>query len=257
MVIYTRNSIQRAYSATTSLAFLILAVILAPSLAACGSATDDEGRQLPSDKQVIADVTPSDTEDIVSVDVVKGKSGEVYLHKSDLAWYFDRGVVVKRKAEISGAPDAVVIVGGLARYALIGDRYQYLKFLTTYNEYEGIPAPSDKELLSYVRDNLTDVFVSRDHTIVEVGSVKIRTDQSRVWHTALSLTVPIEIAYKVIKNNTTVEGREDVFDVRFYRESIDAPLKGLLATEKSRQQLGEQHYSEAEIRNMKTLREGL
>ncbi len=181
-------------------AFAVLLALAFATTSCSGASTDSEGRTLPSDAEVIADVTPDDTENVVSVEVVPGKSGEAYLHENDLAWYFDRGVVVKRKAPLDGAPNAVVAVGGLARYVWTGSGYQYSRFLTTYNEYEGIPAPDDDELLDYVNDHLADVFQSRDHTIVEISSVKL-ADSPRKWHSVTSFTVPFRISYKYIKNN--------------------------------------------------------
>lgn len=232
-----------------------LLLSLALALAACGaSSNDSEGRALPSDKRVIADVTPADSENVVDVDVVKGRSGESYLHTKDLVWYFDRGVVIKRKAEIPKAPDAVVVVGGLARYQLIGDEYQYRKFLTTYNEYEGIPAPSERELTKYVNDNLQQVFVSRDHNIVDIEKVVVEPDKAWNWHTPISFSVPFRIQYTRRKNNTELEQRADLFDVRFYKKTSDAPIHALMATEKSRLVLGGETLTASEIDQMKTLR---
>ena len=96
---------------------LALTAALALPMSACrGAAEDTEGRSLPSDKQVIADITPADSGNVVDVSVVAKNSGEAYFHTRDLAWYFDRGAVIKRKATVSGAPDAVVVIGGRARW---------------------------------------------------------------------------------------------------------------------------------------------
>ena len=223
----------------------------------CGGGDATASGGFPSDKQVVTDVMPKDKDQVVEVSVTKNKSGEAYLDKQDLNWYWDRGVVVKRKANMPEAPDAVVVVGGLARYVLVGDEYRYYKFLTTYNEYEGIPAPRDKELVKVVRGNLSKVFQSWDHKIVGIDSVEMNGDGKRVWHTPLSFTVPFTINYEYIKNNTTIETREDVFDIRFYRDDIHSPVDNLLASERSRKQLGEKQYAAAEIEGMKTLRSGL
>ena len=101
---------------------VVLIVILAKlSLAACTDSSDDAvGRRLPSDLEVIEDVTPNDTENVVEVQVVPGKSGESYLHPDTLAWALDRGAVINRAANIAGAPKAVV-VRGLARYPRLGE----------------------------------------------------------------------------------------------------------------------------------------
>lgn len=228
---------------------------LALTLAACGaSGSDSEGHALPSDKRVIADVTPSDSENVVDVAVVSGRSGESYLHTKDLVWYFDRGVIIKRKAGLAEAPSAVVVVGGLARYQLIGNKYQYRRFLTTYNEYEGIPAPSEYELTDYVNDHLQEVFVSRDHNIVAIEEVVLEPDAEWNWHTPISFSVPFRIQYTQRKSNTALEERTDIFDIRFYRKTLDAPIHALMATETSRLVLGDRVLAASEIDHMKTLR---
>lgn len=244
------------HSRTMSILLTLTAVLAVPFSACGGAAEDTEGRLLPSDKQVITDITPADAENVVDVDVVAGKSGEAYFHAHEHAWYFDRGAVIKRKAAVSGAPDAVVVVGGLARYVLVGDRYEYLKFLTTYNKYEGIPAPSKADLLDYVREHLSNVFVSREHLVVGIKAVDIAADEPWKWHSAMSFSVPFDIHYRQIKNNTDIEVRLDRFDIRFYRDSVSDPLKGLMATETSRKQLAVEQFSPEEIRSMPTLRNG-
>lgn len=209
---------------------------------------------LPSDKQVVADVTPRDKANVIDVYTTKGKSGEAYFHKNDLVWYFDRGAVVKRKANISGAPDAVVVVSGLARYIWTGKEYRYHKFLTTDNSYEGIPAPNKKELIKLVKGKLKEVFMSYDHKITEVGSVEIEENPSWTWHSANSFTLPFRIRYKIITSYTTIEARQGVFNIRFYRGDINNSFDKLMATEKERKQLGRQQYAAEEIDAMKTLR---
>lgn len=223
---------------------------------ACGSDEAQSGG-LPSDKQVIADVAPSNREGLLEVAVTGGKRGEAYFHREDLNWYWDRGVVIKRRAPLDGAPDAVVVVGGLARYVLMGDEYKYYKFLTTYNEYEGIPAPEDDELVKFVQRNLAKVFAGRDHTITEISSVGIADEAQRVWHSATSFSVPFTIAYKYKNSYTTIESRRDLFDIRFYRDRIDSDVKNLLATEKGRELLGTEQFTADILNSMKTLRDGL
>jgi hypothetical protein len=146
------------------------------------------------------------------------------------------------------------VIGGLARYVLTGDRYKYYKFLSTYNEYEGIPAPEDGELTKFVERNLGKVFAGRDHTITEVSSVDIAGEGKWIWHSATSFTVPFTIAYKYKNSYTTIESRRDLFDVRFYREGIDSAVNNLLATEKGRELLGTERFAPEQLDSIETLR---
>lgn len=233
----------------------LLAATIALALPGCGGSNNDaEGRSLPTDAQVIADVTPSDIENLVDVNVVEGKTGESYLHPGNLVWTFDRGVVVRRKANLAEAPDAVVVVGGLARYQLVGDEYIFHRFLTTYNEYEGVDAPSSKVVRKFVESNLDKVFASREHNILGIADVELKGETGWTWHTPNSFTAPFDIRYRHRKNNTTIEERVDTFDIRFYRQTIESPLHGLMATERSRNVIGTETHDAADIDQMKTLR---
>jgi len=235
---------------------LAVAAILAmlTSAACSGAGEDADGRRLPNDHQVVADATPADTENVVDVRVTDGSSGESYLHTGDLVWVYDRGVVIRRKANLDGLPNAVVVVGGLARYQLVGDEYVYQRFLTTYNEYEGIPTPSAKKLLRYVEENLGQIFVGREHNILGIDAVKLDAEKNWEWHTPNSFSVPFTIRYRQRRNNTTVEDRSDTFDIRFYRNAADQPLHNLLATETSQSTLATEVFDSGAIDRMPTLR---
>ena len=224
-------------------------------LAACGNdARDEDGRALPSDKQVIADITPANDPDVVDVSVVAGSVGESYLHRDSLVWTFDRGAVVKRRAGLPEVPDAVVVVGGLARYQLVGDRYEFRRFLTTYNEYEGIPAPSRKELTRFVRENVANVFVGREHNILAVDDIELQRDEPWTWHTPNSFTAPFLVSYTERRNNTTLEQRVGIYEIRFYRDSVTSPLRSLLPTETSRSVVDTQTLDARILDGMPTLR---
>jgi hypothetical protein len=211
---------------------------------------------LPSDSQVVADATPRNKEGLISVEVTQGKQGESYFDRKDLKWYFDRGVVVKRKANVPGAENAVIVVGGLARYQEVGGKYNYWKFLTTYNEYEGIPRPGEAELQQFVGKNLGKVFLSREHNIYAIGQFELQKGAPWVWHTPNSFSVPFAARYRHRKDNTTLEERAATFEIRFYRNGLNDGIHALMATEKDFKSLGETRHSMAEIEQMKTLRTG-
>ncbi|MEO1244185.1 MAG: hypothetical protein AAFX56_00760 [Pseudomonadota bacterium] len=249
----SRISPARITGSRTSLAVVAtLATLL--SAACSGSSEDADGRLLPSDRQVVADATPPDTENVVDVRVSDGGSGESYLHSDSLVWVYDRGVVIKRKANLQDVPDAVVVIGGLARYQLVGDEYTYQRFLTTYNEYEGVPAPSAKDLVRYVNDNLSQIFAGREHNILDIDLVELEAGERWLWHTPKSFSAPFRIRYRQRRNNTTVEDRADTFDVRFYRNSVNEPVHNLLATETSQSTLATEVFEASAIDRMPTLR---
>ena len=256
-----RNHLQTAISipiirGSSALPGLLTSLIVLLTGACADAGEDAEGHGLPSDDQVIADVTPGDRQNVVDVQVVAGRTGESYLHPDSFTWVFDRGVVIRRNANVPGAPDAVVVVGGLARYERVGSDYVYSRFLTTYNEYEGISSPSSAELLQFVEQNLDKVFMGRAHNVLAVESVEMPADGRWTWHTPNSFTVPFEFHYRQRASYTTVEERADTLDVRFYRDALDAPLTNLLATESSRSVLRSYERTAAELDRMPSLQAG-
>ena len=221
-----------------------------------GSSTQGESSgTYPSDKQVIADLKPKKEDPgFISVEVTKAGKGEAY--QKNLQWYYDRGAIVRRKADIAGAGDVILLVGGLARYQLMGDTYKFATFLTTYNEYEGLPRPKEKDLVAFVKANLNKVFQSREHNIYAIEDVRL-VDGPWTWHNPNSFSVPFTLRYKERKNNTTIEERQANFDIRFYRNDLKADVHALMATEGDREILGQENYEMAAIDSMPNLRTGL
>jgi hypothetical protein len=209
----------------------------------------------PSDEQVLRDAIKSKT-GLIEAHCAKGSTGEQHWDESDRTWYWDRGVVIKRKANIAGAPNAVVTVRGLARYNVTAGRYSFKKFLYTDSRYEGIPAPTAAQLVAYVKANLKAVFQSREHLITAVDAIELNPGGAWTWHTANSFTVPFRMTYKQLASHTDIETRRVLVDIRFYRNDLNSPIRDLLATEKKRESLGRQTYTEAQVKTMKTLRDG-
>jgi len=205
----------------------------------------------PTDEQVVSDAVKN-KDGLVDVYCTTEGSGELFWHSGENAWYWDRGVVVKRKTTISGAPDAVVVVKGLARYNVSGGTYSYKKFLTTSNEYEGIPTPSADEMLSFVNSNLKKVFYGREHSVTEVSSVAVNPGPW-TWHEATRFSVKFDIKYKQVISYTEVAEMEGVFDIMLYRKDINSAVNNLLSVETSYKEIGKQKYSEKQIKSMKTL----
>lgn len=209
----------------------------------------------PTDAQVVIDAVKNKT-GLIEAKCTEGKRGEAYWHSGDKTWYWDRGMIIKRKASISGAPNAVVIVKGLARYEFAGNQYSYKKFLTTSNEYEGIPAPTADELTAYVKANLLKVFSGREHAITQVTSLAMNNEAGWTWHEATRFSVKFDAVYKEVVTYTEVADKQGTFEIMFYRKDLNSPVHNLLATSESNvQETGRKKYSEKEIKEMKSLRD--
>jgi hypothetical protein len=208
-------------------------------------------RAQPSDEQVIADAVKNKN-GLIEATCTAGKTGEAYFHSKDKAFYWDRGVVIKRKAGIDGAPDAVVIVRGLARYNFTSGSYSYKQFLTTSNEYTGIPAPSSDDLLAYVKKNLKQVF-ALPHNITEVKSVAVSGEPNWKWHTAIRFTVDFDLSYKEIVSYTDVAEIQATYSITFYRKDLNSTPHTLMVDSRKREERAREKFTAAQVKQMPTL----
>ena len=200
----------------------------------------------PSDKQVLRDIKIN-KKGLIDAYCVNSKKEKLYWHSEDQTWYWDKSVVIKRDIAVREAPDASIIIQGIARYHSDGNHYSFYKFLTTSNHYEGIPSPSAKELEEFVKKNLPDVFIGRAHNIIEVNDVKLNPDFNWEWHNPKSFSTEFSINYKEIVSYNDVSDRTGIFRIRFYRNELYGPIVNLLASEKSRKDHSKIKYTSEEI----------
>jgi hypothetical protein len=205
----------------------------------------------PTDAQVLKDVV-TDKKGLVDAYCSKTQKANRYWHSTDQAWYWDREMTIKRNAELAGAPNALVIVTGIARYEAGTSPFSYVRFLVTTNEYEGLKGMSTKDLESYVQNNPKEIFFSRLASVTSVGAVKAVAGAPWVWHTPTSFSVQFQVSYKQIVSVFDLADRMGIFEIRFYKQELNGPITGILAKEKSYEEKTTRHTEEA-IRNMKTL----
>jgi hypothetical protein len=206
----------------------------------------------PTDAQVLKDVV-TDKTGLVDAYCSKTQKASRYWHTVDKAWYWDREMTIKRKESIPGAPNAVVVVTGIARYEAGTSPYSYVRFLVTTNEYEGLKGMSTSDLEKYLKSNIRQVFQSRLSSVTEVKSITANTNIPWIWHTPTSFAVRFNIHYKQIWSVTEVSEKIGDFEIRFYKDTTDGPITGVLAIEKLSEEKGREKYSEEQVRSMKTI----
>ncbi|MGQ0800712.1 MAG: hypothetical protein ACT4NL_11450 [Pseudomarimonas sp.] len=133
--------------------------IFALALAGCGSSVDvqDAGDPkapaapttagIPSDEEVLTEMQRR-IQGAISVELSDAGNGEVVWSGRDLTWYYQRGYVIKRPANLDGFPDAVLEVGGLSLWVYDGSGWRYQRDLVTWNTYEGIDEPDGDDLIA-------------------------------------------------------------------------------------------------------------
>ena len=205
----------------------------------------------PSDAQVIKDIHNPGVLDIK----LSSKPGKKVWNGTHLQYFWQRGAIVYRSANLKDYPDAKVEIGGFARYDIINGNFSYREFKVTWNTYLGIPTPSDDEILQMVRDRQKDVFRGSYNSIVsQITKLRIAEEHNTEWHTPNSFSIDIACSYKEAVSYTEVADMDLIYRVRFYRDEVSGPWKeNVVASRKSYEEKGRTTYTAEEIRTMPSL----
>ncbi len=218
----------------------LLCLVLA--LVGCGSG--DVEVQTPDDPKATAAPTsagiPSDDELLefmrehingeISVELSDAGAGEIVWSGRDLTWYYQRGYIVKRPAQIEGFDDAVLEVGGLSLWVYDGSGWRFQKELVTWNTYEGIPDPDADDLLELVQGS------ALNYMPVNLGgkpaNFRMAEKPNFEWHNAKSVSFNYLVDAPQVDwpgqklNQTTLTLR-----TRIYRDAIDSPWRDPITPE--------------------------
>ncbi|MBT4838153.1 MAG: hypothetical protein HON94_12485 [Methylococcales bacterium] len=207
----------------------------------------------PSDKQVIKDVM---NPGIIDIKLLKG-NGSYSVYRLQRIW--EKGITIKRNAKIKEYPNAKVVIGGFSRYQIINGNYEFDKFKVTWNEYEGIPAPTDDEILALIKNDMKKFVGSYNwNKIVSdiTGPIlsKNRSIRKVKWHNPKSFSLNVQAKYSLVTSYTNVEDKEATFNVRFYRDAVTKPWnKSFISSKKSDKTIATHKYTSDEIRAMPTI----
>lgn len=161
-------------------------------------------------------------------------------------WEYVRGVEVVRNSEYAGIK---LIVAGDAVYQYTGGGgYSYWKFRTLSNKYEGIPNPTETEIMSLINANPNQFFGGRLYRMVDLlEKPHISDTPNWLWHKPTSVEFKMKAKYETMLSNTETEVIEQTFNVRLYRDDIKgawlryASIPSSLASEKK--SFGKKTYS--------------
>lgn len=191
--------------------------------------------------------------DQVSIELGPGPMKKVRA-TGDLLWYWEQRATIRRKAGIPEYPQAVVVVHGLVRYD-IGDPPSYREFRTSHNTYEGIPTPSDEEVLQHARTYLRDFLGAHEHDrTLKLHHLAVDTEHPATWHTPLSFSMWFRVETEAIISDVATARVLRMQETRFYRDAVSAPWKQHMVTvQRSREERAQQQFPPDEIRAMRTL----
>ena len=184
---------------------------------------------VPSDEQLL-EFMKTRMNGAISVELSDAGSGEIVWSGRDLTWYYQRGYVVKRPAQIEGFDDAVLEVGGLSLWVYDGSGWRFQKDLVTWNTYEGIPDPDTDDLLELVQGS------PLNYMPVNLGgkpdNFRMADKPNFEWHNAKSVSFNYVIDAPQIDwpgqklNQATLTLR-----TRVYRDDVDSPWRDPITPE--------------------------
>ncbi|MCC7503188.1 MAG: hypothetical protein IT229_11705 [Flavobacteriales bacterium] len=204
----------------------------------------------PTDAQILQDIASPKQ---LKVELVKGTTKKVWSD-AHAQWFWERGATIWLPADVPEFPNAKVVVYGFARYHT-GNPPSYREWKTSLNEYEGIPAPTNEEILAHARKYLKD-FVGeyRYNRMVDLRSIAVAADPKTVWHTPLSFSMEFEVVADVIISDVEVATESTRQETRFYREKVSDPWRSFMVTvERDVRHDNKRSYSPEDIRAMETI----
>lgn len=178
----------------------------------------------PSAAQVKKDVSGAKT---ISVTVL-GKGTRVWS-KGYSKWVWDVPYSAKVKSE---EPGVNILVEATASYDIVGGRYVYWRSFVGSNIYEGIPNPTEAEVVSLLNQFGPQKVMMGDfyNAVGGVESVKLAAKPRFEWHTLNSVSFTVIATYKEKVDSTTTRRISKPFRARLYRDSKTSPWKNILGT---------------------------
>ncbi|MEZ4774371.1 MAG: hypothetical protein R3D00_14395 [Bacteroidia bacterium] len=205
----------------------------------------------PTDAQIKADLT---SPGVTKIELSKTNGAKVWSSTYQ-QYYWERGAVITRNAKLAEYPNATIEIGGIARYTIVNGKFSYNRFLTTWNEYKGIPTPTDEDVLEMVKQNLSSFLVGRYNDIVsELENLRIAEEKNSEWHTANSFSINLACSYEKKISYTETARYDAIYRVRFYRDAISSPWKpGFVSSNVSETELSKTTHNADDLRVMPTL----
>lgn len=184
---------------------LLLSIVSATTFAYCQ----------PTDAQIKKDLM---NPGVLSITFTKS-TGTKSWNSSTKVFEYVRGVHVMRSTEIPGVK---LLVIGDAVYQSYSGVYKYWKFRVIENRYDGIPNPTEAEVIAVLSKEWPKFYGHQQTMIVELArQPKFATEPAWTWHDPKSVSVLLTAAYEMIRPGQRMqEAVEQDFEVRLYRDDM-------------------------------------
>ena len=175
----------------------------------------------PTDAVIKKDLTTSST---IEIKFTKS-TGTRQWNSGTGNWEYVRGVNIRKKT--NEYPGLVVKIVGDAVYQYTGaGKYSYWKFRTISNEWEGIPNPTEEEIMKTLSSDWAKFYGFYFKKIVNLKSGPELNKEKRFnWGTPNKVTFYMNVSADIISSNVHLDDAEQVYQVNFFRDDIKSPWK--------------------------------
>lgn len=189
-----------------------------------------EAQAQPTDAQIKRDVSGPKT-----ISVTLGGPGKREWSSGFKKYVWSRGFTAKVKTD---DPKVNVIVRGSASYDIVGGRYTFWRTFISSNEFEGIPNPTSADVDALIEKFGLSKFMgsARYNSVIgKVESIGLSEEPNFVWHNPNSVSFNVVTVYRERINDIGGSERiSQVFEIRLYRNSVDAEWHNMISSARTR-----------------------
>ncbi len=184
----------------------------------------------PSEQQIKKDVG---TNGVIKFSFSK-TSGTRQWNKELGNWEYVRGVEITRA---SGYPGVNLIVIGDAVYQQqTASSYTYWKFRVLENHYEGLPEPSQTEIMKLISTDWASFYgYLFGQTLKIIEAPHLASDPQWHWDSPKNLDVRIASKLEMIWQGINVAVVDQYFTVRLFRDDMKGPWQRFMVTSRDEQ----------------------
>ena len=244
--IYIRYPFSNDDGDTTMQYFLLLFFLLCAAPSAFAQ---------PSDAAVTQRLK-SENPKILSVKF-SSSSGSVNKILKDGVWVYEyqRSYTLRVPTEYEGITQ---IIRGTDYYIKTGSSYSFSWAGISWREFEGIPNPSEEDVMRLAAEDPSKALAPFYEKIVgEVESLGLAEDPKWEWLDINSVTVQVRAVYAYKDVQNTVKKVEKLFEWRLYRDDMKDPFNQFIASPvgdtNATKVLSSKQYSDMEFIRIKTL----
>ncbi len=151
-------------------------------------------------------------------------------------WEYLRGVEVVRKSSIPGVN--LLVVGDAVYQQQSASHYSYWKFRVLSNSYEGMPNPSEQDVLGVVSQHWDEFYgFLFSQTLHIVTAPHLETNPEWNWDTPKTLDCTLGSVLEMIWQGNHIAQVEQKFRVRLFRDDRNSPWTRFIVTSRDDQKV--------------------